>query len=114
MDSREKLGKESYPRLYSHSRLLTMRKNSQDDIKARICNLTSAKYAYAELKKAYEGKTATEFYALLDSLISVSFDDRKSSIEEHVTNYERTWNCFVGVVSRAVMTDLGKDSENLH
>jgi hypothetical protein len=84
--------------------LLTMRKNCEDDVKARIGNLTSAKDAYAELKKAYEGKTATEFYALLDSLTSISFDDRKSSIEEHVTNYERAWNRFVGVVSRADLT----------
>jgi hypothetical protein len=48
--------------------LLTMRKNCEDDVKARIGNLASAKDAYGELKKAYEGKTATEFYALLDSL----------------------------------------------
>lgn len=45
---------------------LIIRKNCEDDVKARIGNLTSAKDAYAELKKAYEGKTATELYALLE------------------------------------------------
>jgi hypothetical protein len=83
---------------------LTMRKNYEDDVKVRIGNLTSAKDDYAELKKPYEGKTATEFYALLDSLTSISFDDRKSPIEEHFTNYERAWNGFVGIVSRADLT----------
>jgi hypothetical protein len=60
--------------------------------------------AYAELKKAYEGKTASEFHALLDSPTSVSFDGQKPPIEEYVTNYECAWNCFVGVVSRADLT----------
>jgi hypothetical protein len=79
--------------------LLTIRKKCEDDVKEMIGNLTSVRDAYAELKKAYEGKTAT----VLDGL-SVSFDDRKSSIGEHVTNYECTWNCFVEVVSRADLT----------
>jgi hypothetical protein len=77
-----------------------MQKNWEDNIRVRIGNLTIAKDAYDELKKAYEGKYAIEFYALLNSLTSVSYDDRKSSIEEHLTNYERTWNSFVGVISR--------------
>jgi hypothetical protein len=56
--------------------LLTMRKNCEDEVRARIGNLTLAKEEYNELKKACEGKTATEFYALLDSLTLV-YDDRK-------------------------------------
>jgi hypothetical protein len=80
--------------------LLTMRKNCEDEVRERIGNLTLAEEAYNELKKAYEGKTATEFHALLDSLTLV-YDDRKSTIEEHITAYERIWNMFVGVMSRA-------------
>ena len=71
--------------------LLKMRKSCEDEIRARIGNLTSANEAYAELRKAYEGKTATEFYALRDSL-TLSYDDRKCTIEEHITAYERVWN----------------------
>jgi hypothetical protein len=49
---------------------------------------------------------ATEFYALLDSLTtSLTFDDRKIAVNEHVTNYERTWNTFVGIISRADLTN---------
>ena len=60
-----------------------------------------AKDAYDELKKAYKGKTAIEFYALLDSLTNIIFDDQKATIGEHITHYEATWNRFVGVISRA-------------
>jgi hypothetical protein len=38
--------------------LLTIRKNCEDEVRARIGNLTLAKEAYNELKKAYEVKTA--------------------------------------------------------
>jgi hypothetical protein len=59
--------------------LLTIRKNCEDEVRARIGNLTNTKEAYDELKRAYEGRTATEFCALLDSLTtSLTFDDRKN------------------------------------
>jgi hypothetical protein len=41
--------------------LLTMRQNCEGGVKARVGNLASEKDAYAGLKKAYEGKTASEF-----------------------------------------------------
>jgi hypothetical protein len=86
--------------------LLTIRKNCEDEVRARIGNLTNAKEAYDELKRAYEGRTATEFYALLDSLTtSLTFDDRKIAVNELVTNYGRTWNTFVGIISQADLTN---------
>jgi hypothetical protein len=84
-----------------------MKKNCEDKVRARIGNLTLAKEAYNELKKAYQGKPTTEFYVLLDSLTLV-YDDRKSTIEEHITAYKQIWNIFVGVMSRA---DLNSDDE---
>jgi hypothetical protein len=89
--------------------LLTLRKNCEDDVRARIGNLTIAKDAYDELKKAYEGKSDTEFHTLLNSLTSISYDDRKNSIEEHIAYYERTWNSFVGVISRADLVARNDD-----
>jgi hypothetical protein len=58
--------------------LLTMQKNREDNVRARTENLTIAKDAYDEPKKAYEGKPATESYALLNSLTSISYDDQKN------------------------------------
>ena len=84
--------------------LLTIRRNCEDDVRVRIGSLTNAKDAYNELKKAYEGKIATEFYILLDSL-PTTYDDWKNIIEEHIASYERIWNTFVGIITRADLTN---------
>jgi len=89
--------------------LLTILKNCEDNVRSRIGTCELAKDAYDELKKAYEGKTAMEFYALLDSLTNIPFDDRKNTIDEHITHYEATRNRFVGVISRADLTAAGDD-----
>jgi len=89
--------------------LLTILKNCEDNVRSRIGTFELAKEAYDELKKAYEGKTATEFYALLDSLTNILFDDRKTTIDEHITHYEATWNRFVGIISRADLTAAQDD-----
>lgn len=64
--------------------LLTIRKNCENDVRARVGNISTAQAAYRELQKAYEGHTTTEFYALLDSISTIHFDDRKTAIEEHI------------------------------
>jgi len=86
--------------------LLTIEKNCTEDIQARIGNCETSASAYQELQKAFEGKTTTEFGALVDSFASIQFDDRKSSITEHIANYERIWNTFAGIISRV---DLASD-----
>lgn len=55
--------------------LLTIRKNCKDNVRAGIDSIGSAKDAYNELKKAYEGKTSTEVYSLLNSISTIQFDD---------------------------------------
>jgi len=87
--------------------LITIRKNCEANVRSRIGTYELARNAYDELKKAYEGKTTAEFHALLDSITNISFDDRKSTIADHIANYEKTWNTFVGIISRA---DLTKDT----
>lgn len=85
--------------------LLTIEKNSEEDIQARIRNCLSSADAYKELIKAYEGKTTTEFEALVDSFSSILYDDRKASVEEHISQYERVWNTFAGIISRVDLTN---------
>ena len=86
--------------------MLTIRKNCADEVRARIGNLNTAREAYQEFQNAYEGRITTEFYALLDSISSVHFDDKKNTIDEHIVHFERAWNSFAGIVTRA---DLTKD-----
>jgi hypothetical protein len=44
---------------------------------------------------------ATEFYALLNSLASISYNDQENSIEEYITYYQHSWNNVVGIIIRA-------------
>jgi len=67
---------------------MTMEKNCEEGVQARIGRCNTAMEAYDELKKAYEEKTTAEFGALVDSFASMSCDDRKTTIEEHMTQYE--------------------------
>lgn len=78
-------------------------------MRARIGSIGSAKEAYDELKRAYEGKTSTEFYSLLNSISKIQFDDRTQTIEEYIAAFERTWNAFVGIVGRVDLTAAGDD-----
>jgi hypothetical protein len=49
---------------------------------------------------------ATDFYVLLNCLITLTFDDRNITVNQHVTNYKRICNTFVSVISRA---DINND-----
>jgi hypothetical protein len=88
--------------------LLTIRKNCSNDVRARIETIATAKEAFDELKSAYETKTTTEYYALLSSL-SMIYDDRKQTIQEHILEYERAWNMCASVMSRI---DLGATQDD--
>jgi len=44
--------------------------------------------------------------ALVDSFASIPFDDRKGTIDDHIASYDRTWNTFAAIISRA---DLKED-----
>jgi len=75
--------------------LLTILKNCEDNVRSRIGTFELAKEVFEELQKAYEGKTATEFYSLLDSITNIPYGNRKSTIEEHTSHFEATWNRLV-------------------
>lgn len=90
----------------------TREQNCARDVQARIGNCTTASQSYQELKKAFERQTTTEFGALLDSFSSILHDDRKISVDEHIVEYDRTWNTVVGMISRVDTSSddgFGKD-----
>ena len=81
--------------------LLTIRENCEEDVRSRIGTFELAAEAYEELRKAFEGKTATQYFALLASINNYPFDDRSTSIEDHVTGFEKRWNTFTAIINRA-------------
>jgi hypothetical protein len=60
---------------------------------------------WKELKKAFEGKAVTEYYILLGSINDCPLDDRITTIDAHITEYERRWNCVSSIISRASIKD---------
>ena len=51
--------------------------------------------AYVILKTEFEGKTLTDIGPVLTGVIKLEFDDRKTTIEEHISEYERWWNFMI-------------------
>ena len=85
--------------------LLTIKKNCDEEVRARIGGFREAKEAYEELKKAYEGKSVTELGALMKSVTRMHFDDRKTTIQDHIAEYGRAWNSFVAITARLDLTN---------
>jgi len=80
--------------------------NCKLEVRARIGSFPTAKEAYNELKKAYEGKSVTELGALMKSVTQMNFDDRKITIQEHIADFGRAWNTFTAITA---WLDLTKD-----
>jgi hypothetical protein len=68
--------------------VLTIRKNCCDEVKSRFGVLDLASDIWKELKKAFEGKTVTEYYTLLGSINSCPLVDRITTIGAHITEYK--------------------------
>ena len=81
--------------------LLTIQENCEEDVRSQIGTYELAAEAYEELRKAFEWKTATQYFALLASINNYPFDDSTASIEEHVTGFEKRWNTFTAIINRA-------------
>jgi len=87
---------------------LTIINNCEPEVRARIGSFPKAKEAYEELKKAFEGKSVTELGALMKSITRMTFDNRKSTIQEHIAEYERAWNSFVAITARLCNSVAGE------
>ena len=68
--------------------LITILHNCEDDIRSHIETYKLAKDAYNGLKKSFEGNMAIQYYFLLSSVNNFPFDDRTTTINEHITTFE--------------------------
>jgi len=75
----------------------TVQLQAKPEVRASFPN---AKGAYDELKKAFEGKSVTELGARMKSVTRMTFDDHKTSIQEHIADYRKAWNTFVAIIAR--------------
>jgi hypothetical protein len=60
------------------------------------------------LKSLYEGKTATNYGTLLCIISKLIYNDCESTIEDHISEYERRWNYFSSILATS---ELRKDDD---
>jgi len=73
-------------------------------LQAPIGLTRSALEAYTKLKAKYEGKTVTD----LGAVARFTFDDRTTTIDEHVVEFDRRWS-FMKATLAGVFSDKLKD-----
>lgn len=84
--------------------ILTMKKNCEISISAKIGITKDAHQAYKNLKANYEGKPVTDLGVLLASITKLTYDDRSSTIEEHIAEFERKWDFTAATLSTGEFT----------
>jgi hypothetical protein len=85
---------------------LLLAKNCED-VCRHIDSIEDAAECWKALQELYEGKTITDHSILLASFTKFSFDDRSSTINQHILEYERRWN-----IMRSIITSCPIKNEN--
>ena len=78
----------------------------EEGAQLQIRAATTANVAWTTLKSVYEGRTRTHLLHLF-SAVSTRFDDRKTSLAEHINTFEAAWLSLAQDVTTAV---AGNDS----
>ena len=83
------VGKNSYngKKITTLHRIISMKRNCEPEVVDIIGQSRNANDAYKELRAKYEGKTVTDLGAILANVVRLMYDDRNSTIEEHVTEF---------------------------
>lgn len=66
--------------------------NCEEAAKAKIMLCSTAKDAWDSLRSSYEGKTRTNLHYLLTSVTNMKYDDRTTSIDAHIADFEKRWS----------------------
>ena len=69
--------------------LLTIRKNMKEHLRIRIANLRTASIAFNTIREMFEEKTKTEYYCILNNVIQLPFDDRTTTIENFIEDFDK-------------------------
>jgi hypothetical protein len=68
-----------------------MKKNCDEEPLTKFELARKSYDAYRVLKSHDEGKTVTDLGAVLANVIRTIYDDRKNTIDEHISEYEKKW-----------------------
>ena len=83
--------------------MLIMCKNADDEPHNKISLFKDAHQAYKALQSAYEGKTVTDLGTVVNEVMKITYDDRSTTIEEHINHYDKKWGFM-----RSTITGMGQ------
>jgi hypothetical protein len=87
-----------------------MWKNCEEAALSKFGMKRTAKEVWDTLKSLYEGKTVTDYGTLPCSISRLAYNDRESTIEAHITEYERRWNYFSSILATS---ESSKDDDGV-
>ena len=73
----------------------------------------NANEAYEELAAKFKVKTVTDLRAVLSNITRLIFDDRKTTIDEHIAEYEKRWNFMRSTLNGDFDADIKEFGEAL-
>ena len=90
-----------------------MKRNCEPEVVSIIGLCENANEAYKELSAKFEGKTVTDLGAVLSNITRLIFDDRRTTIDEHIVEYEKRWNFMRSTLNGDFDTDVKEFGEAL-
>jgi hypothetical protein len=83
-----------------------MRRNCEGAVLSKFGMKRTAIEVWNTLKSLCEGKLVTDYGTVLCSISKLTYNDRESTIEAHISEYERRWNYFSSILATG---ELSKD-----
>ena len=71
--------------------MLVMCKNAEEEPHNKISLFKDVHQGYKALQSAYEGKMVTELGTVVKEDMKITYDDRSTTIEEHINHYDKKW-----------------------
>ena len=83
--------------------MLVMCKNAEEEPHNKISLFKDAHQGYKALQSAYEGKTVIDLGTVVNEVMKITYDDRSTTIEEHINHYDTKWGFM-----RSTITGMGQ------
>ena len=93
--------------------LLTIEKNGETEPLSKIELCDNSHDAYLALKNQYEGKTVTDLETVVQRVFNFPFDDRYTTIEDHITEFDTRWAFMRSTVNAMMANKENKENKFL-
>ena len=92
--------------------MLVMCKNAEEEPHNKISLFKDAHQGYQALQSAYEGKTVTDLGTVVNEVMKITYDDRSTTIEDHISNYDKKWGFMRSTITGMIANQVpGMDAD---